>query len=127
MLLSDFDYTLPEELIAQKPAQERTHSRMMVLNRKNKTIENKHFFDITDYLDENDVLVLNDTKVIPSRLFGHKINQNITDEKSKEGAIIEVFLLKDKGNCQWEALLHPSKRIKPNQIIKISDELEAKA
>src|SRR5574344_1878567 len=110
MLLSEFDYKLPEELIAQKPAEERTHSRMMVLNRQNGTIENEHFYNIVDYLTENDVLVLNDTKVIPARLFGHKVNDNATDEQSKEGAHIEVFLLKDKGNCNWEALLHPSKR-----------------
>lgn len=127
MLLSDFDYKLPEELIAQRPSEERTHSRMMVLNRQNQTIENKHFFDIVNYLTPNDVLVLNDTKVIPARLFGHKVNENITDEKSKDGAHIEVFLLKDKGNCTWEALLHPSKRIKKGQVIRISDELEVRA
>src|SRR5574344_964490 len=127
MLLSDFDYKLPEELISQRPADERTPSRLMVLNRNDKTVKNKHFFDILDYLNENDVLVLNDTKVIPARLYGHKVNENATDEQSKEGAHIEVFLLKDKGNCEWEALLHPSKRIKPNQIIRISDELQVKA
>ncbi|MBP7211547.1 tRNA preQ1(34) S-adenosylmethionine ribosyltransferase-isomerase QueA [bacterium] len=127
MLLSEFDYELPEELIAQRPADERTHSRMMVLNRENKTIENKHFFDIIDYLTPNDVLVLNDTKVIPARLYGHKVNEEIRDEKSAEGAKIEVFLLKDKGDGVWEALLKPSKRIKPNQVIRISDDLQVVA
>lgn len=117
MLVSEFDYVLPEELIAQTPAEERTHSKMMVLDKSAKKIENKHFFDIVDYLGENDVLVLNDTKVIPARLFGQKIT----------GAKVEVFLLKELQNKQWEALLKPSKRINPGNIIKISDELVIRA
>lgn len=116
MLLSDFDYILPEELIAQKPANRRTQSKMMVLNRALKTIEHKSFFDIVDLLDENDVLVLNNTKVIPARLLGQKIT----------GAHVEVFLLKELENKQWEALLKPSKRINEGNIIKISEELSAK-
>lgn len=114
MLVSEFDYTLPEELIAQKPASRRTQSKMMVLDRSAKTIEHKHFFDILDLLDENDVLVLNNTKVIPARLLGQKTT----------GANVEVFLLKDLGNGQWEALLKPSKRINPGNIIEISEELK---
>ncbi|MBR2526758.1 tRNA preQ1(34) S-adenosylmethionine ribosyltransferase-isomerase QueA [bacterium] len=117
MLVSEFDYELPEELIAQTPSEKRDECRMMVLDRVNQTIENKHFYDIIDYLDENCILVLNNTKVIPARLFGRK----------ETGALIETFLLKDKGNKQWEALIKPSKRIKEETIIKISEDLSVKA
>lgn len=116
ILTSEFDYELPEELIAQKPASKRTQSKMMVLDKASKTIEHKHFFDIVDYLDENDVLVLNDTKVFPARLLGQKIT----------GANVEVFLLKEHETKQWEALIKPSKRVNGGNIIKISDELYAK-
>ena len=75
MKLSEFDYHLPEELIAQTPLQKRDTSRLMVLDRKNQTIEDKHFYDILDYLHEGDILVRNNTKVIPARLYG-------TDRKS---------------------------------------------
>lgn len=115
--VSEFDYILPEELIAQTPAQKRSESKMMVLDKSIKSIQHKHFFDIVDYLDENDVLVLNNTKVIPARLFGSKLT----------GANVEVFLLKDLGNKHWEALLKPSKRINPENIIKISEKLFVKA
>lgn len=116
MLLSEFDYILQEELIAQKPASRRTQSKMMVLDKSAKTIEHKHFFDIVDYLDENDVLVLNNTKVFPARLLGQKTT----------GANVEVFLLKERENKQWEALLKPSKRINEGNLIKISNELLVK-
>lgn len=116
MQLSDFDYTLPEELIAQTPSEKREECKMMVLDKNSQTIENKHFYDIVDYLDENCILVLNNTKVIPARLFGHK----------DTGALIEIFLLKDKGNKQWEALIKPSKRVKDGTIVKIADCLSAK-
>lgn len=117
MLLSEFDYILPDELIAQMPTADRTQSKMMVLDKMADKIKHKHFFDIVDYLDENDVLVLNDTKVIPARLFGKKIT----------GANVEVFLLKDLGNKHWEALLKPSKRINPDNIINVHDKLYVKA
>ena len=140
MLLSDYDYNLPEELIAQMPADKRENSRMMVLNRKDRTISHKHFYDIVDLLDENTLLVMNNTKVLPARLIGHK----------DTGAKIEVFLLKpfsprplwereefvNEQNCEftnsgegclWSVLIKPSKRIKPETIIKISDELSVKA
>lgn len=116
MLVSEFDYELPEELIAQKPASRRTQSKMMVLDRKSKSIEHKKFADIIDYLDENDVLVLNDTKVFPARLLGQKTT----------GANVEIFLLKELENRQWEALVKPSKRVNEGNIIKISDELWVK-
>jgi len=72
MKTSDFDYTLPEELIAQHPAEPRDHSRLLVYNRQNKTISHKHFFDIVDHLHKGDVLVVNNTKVLPARIYGHK-------------------------------------------------------
>ncbi len=117
MLVSEFDYELPEELIAQTPSEKRDECKMMVLDKATQKIENKHFYDIIDYLDENCILVLNNTKVIPARLFGHK----------ETGALIEIFLLKDKGNKLWEALIKPSKRVKIGSIVKISDEFSVKA
>lgn len=118
MNISEFDYNLPEELIAQMPADKRENSKMMVLNKQNHTIEHKHFFDIVDYLNENDVLVLNNTKVIPARLFG---------VKEETGAKIEVFLLEaqKEGSPFWSCLIKPSKKVKPNTVINISDELKA--
>lgn len=129
MLLSEYDYTLPEELIAQMPADKRENSKMMVLDRKHRTISHKHFYDIVDLLDKNTLLVMNNTKVLPARLIGHK----------DTGAKIEVFLLnpdknqdfeKDKSTdsrlCLWDVLIKPSKRVKPDTIIKISDELSVK-
>ena len=117
MLVSEFDYNLPEELIAQTPSEKRENSRMMVLDRANQKFYHKHFYDIVDYLDENYILVLNNTKVIPARLYGHK----------DTGALIEIFLLKDCGDKKWEALIKPSKRIKEGMDIKIADCLSVKA
>lgn len=82
MLLNDFDYNLPEELIAQTPCEKRDHSRLMVLNREDKSISHKHFYDIKQYLRKGDTLVFNDTKVIPARLIGHR---------SKTGGRVEIF------------------------------------
>ena len=117
MLLSEFDYELPEELIAQIPADKRENSKMMVLNRNNKTVEHKHFYDIADLIDENSLVVLNNTKVMPARLFG---------VKEETGAKIEIFLLKEVNGKNWETLIKPSKRVKENTVIKISNELSAK-
>lgn len=119
MLLSEYDYDLPEELIAQMPADKRDNSRMMVLNRKDRTISHKHFYNIVDFIDKNTLLVMNNTKVLPARLIGHK----------DTGAKIEVFLLKqaEQRLRLWDVLIKPSKRIKPDTIIKISDELSARA
>ena len=85
MSTEEFDYNLPNELIAQTPLKERTNSRLLVMNKLNGEIEHKHFTDIIDYLNKGDVLVLNDTKVIPARLFG---------TKDDTGAQIEILLLK---------------------------------
>lgn len=117
MNISEFDYELPEELIAQMPADKRENSKMLVLDKEKQTIEHKHFFDITDYLDENCLLVLNNTKVLPARLYGTK----------DTGAKIEVFLLEAKQDKQWSCLIKPSKRIKPGTIITICEELQVKA
>lgn len=114
MLVSEFDYELPENLIAQTPAQKRDYSKMLVLGLDGKT-EHKHFYDIVDYLDDNDVLILNNTKVIPARLYGRK----------DTGAKIEIFLLKQKENKQWEVLIKPSKRVKNGTVVTISENLSA--
>ncbi len=113
MLLEDFNYKLPEELIAQVPSQRRDMSKMMVLNYSNKSIEHKHFYDITDILTENDFLVLNNTKVIPARLYA----------KKDTGALIEVFLVREIKKDIWIALIKPSKRVKSGTILMVSDEL----
>lgn len=94
MKVTDFDYDLPEQLIAQTPLDNRSSSRLLVLDKKTGEIEHKHFYDIIDYLDNNDVLVLNDTKVLPSRIYGKKIETN---------ASIEILLLKEIKNNIWQA------------------------
>lgn len=117
MNISEFDYELPENLIAQLPADKRENSKMLVLDKNNKTIEHKHFFDITDYIDSNSILVLNNTKVLPARLYGTK----------ETGAKIEVFLLESQENGNfWSCLIKPSKRVKPDNIITISEELKVR-
>ena len=103
MKLTDFDYELPEELIAQTPLKKRDNSRMLVLDKNTGDVEHKHFYDIVDLLDENDVLVLNNTKVIPARLFGVKENTQ---------AHIELLMLKEKEDNVWECLAKPAKRVK---------------
>ena len=109
MDVKDFDYDLPEELIAQDPLEDRSSSRLMVLDKKTGDIEHKIFRDVVDYLQPGDCLVLNNTKVIPARLFG-----------VKEGteAKIEILLLKRKENDIWETLVKPGKKCKPG--VKIS-------
>lgn len=115
MKLSDYDYHLPEELIAQTPVYPRDSSRLMVLNKKEKSIENKKFSDITDYLKKGDLLVVNSTRVIPARLIGKKDN----------GVIIEIFLLKRIDKERWECLVKPGKRLKIGSEVFIGDELSA--
>jgi S-adenosylmethionine:tRNA ribosyltransferase-isomerase len=113
MKLSDFDYHLPKELIAKYPVEPRDSCRLMVLNRKDKTIEHRIFRDVVDYLKPGDTLVLNNTKVIPARLIG---------KKEKTNANIEVFLLKPIEDNIWEALIKNVRRLKKNQKIIISDD-----
>lgn len=118
MKLSEFDFDLPEELIAQTPLKQRDHSRLMVVNRKNQTIEDKHFYDIVDYLHEGDILVRNNTKVIPARLYGTKPATN---------GHVEVLLLKDLGNNVWECLVGNAKIVKKDTLISFGDgSLQAK-
>lgn len=112
MKLSEFDYHLPEELIAQTPLQKRDTSRLMVLDRKNQTIEDKHFYDILDYLHEGDILVRNNTKVIPARLYGTKEETN---------GHVEVLLLKDLGNDVWECLVGNARIVKMDTVITFGD------
>lgn len=101
---SDFFYELPEALIAQHPSEKRDHSRLMVLDREKNTIEHKHFYDILDYLRAGDVLVVNDSKVIPARLYGHV--------EGREDAGLELLLLRQRELDTWECLVKPGKRAK---------------
>ncbi len=113
MKTDDFDYYLPENLIAQTPLENRSESKLMVLD-KNGNIEHKHFYNIIDYLNEGDSLVINDTKVIPARIIGIK---------ESTGAVIELLLLKDLKNNKWECLAKPQKRLKVNTIISFGEGL----
>ena len=116
MKLSDFDYELPEELIAQTPIKSRDQSRLMVLDKLTGDIKHEHFHDIIEELHEGDVLVLNDTKVIPARLIGTKVST---------GAVIELLLLKELGEDIWECLSRPAKRLKVGTIVSFHDKLKA--
>lgn len=116
MKTSDFDFNLPQELIAQTPILNRDQSRLLVLDKKTGDIEHHIFKDIVNYLNSGDVLVINDTKVIPARLMG---------VKEDTGAVIELLLLKDLGNDTWECLSRPQKRLHIGTIVKFSDELSA--
>ena len=117
MKTDDFDYNLPEELIAQTPLEKRSESKLMVLD-KDGNVEHKKFFNIVDYLRKGDALVINDTKVIPARLIG---------EKKDTGAVIELLLLKDLGDNTWECLAKPQKRLKIDTIVSFGNGLlEAK-
>ena len=108
MKTDDFDYELPEELIAQTPLEKRDSSRLMIVDRENNNIEHKQFNNIIDYLEKDDILVINDTKVIPARLFGTKIDTN---------AVIEILMLKEKDDNCWECLCKPAKRIKIGTVV----------
>ncbi len=114
MKTDDFDFELPESLIAQHPLEKRDESKLMILDRKTGEIEHKKFYDIINYLDENDVLVLNNTKVIPARLIGIKSDTN---------ASIEVLLLKELEKDTWECLVKPAKRVKIGTTINFGDNL----
>lgn len=114
MSLHDYYYDLPEELIAQDPLKDRSSSRLMVLNKENGNVEHHVFKDIIDYLNEGDCLVINDTKVLPARLYGNKVG---TDAK------IEVLLLKRRENDIWETLVKPGKKCKVGTVISFGDGL----
>ena len=113
MKTSDFDYLLPPHLIAQIPIEPRDHSRLMVLSREDRSIEHRHFYDIIDYLEKGDVLVCNDSRVIPARLFG---------QKKDTGGKVEILLLRRLDGETWETLVKPGRRIGIGTRIKIGDE-----
>lgn len=113
MLVTDFDYELPQELIAQHPMEPRDHSRLLVVDKKTGEIEHKHFYDLVNYLKPGDVLVFNDTRVIPARLHGTK----------DTGAHVEVFLLTRRDATDWEVLVRPGKKLQVGTKINFSDEL----
>ncbi len=117
MKTSDFFYELPPELIAQTPIEPRDHSRMLTYSRKTGNIEHKHFYDLIDYLTPNDVLVINNTRVIPARLYG---------TKKETGAKVELLLLKRINLTTFEALIKPAKKFKVGTEIEISTNLTAK-
>ena len=110
---SDYFYQLPQELIAQTPAEKRDFSRMMTLERSSGKTDDKHFYDIIDLINPGDCLVLNNTKVIPARVFG----------KNKSGREIEMLLLRDRGDDIWECLLRPAKKVKLGETISFGEEL----
>ena len=111
MRVNDFDYNLPVELIAQYPSEKRDHSRLMILDRSTESISHDIFYNIVDYIDSGDLLVINNTRVIPARIFGIK----------ESGAKIEIFLLNKIEDTYWQCLIRPQKRIKPGNIIILKD------
>ena len=115
MKTSDFFYDLPEELIAQTPLEKRDNSRMLVLGKQTGDILHKHFFDVLDYLQEGDCLVLNNTRVLPARIFGIR---------EDTGAVVEFVLLKQKGTNIWECLAGPGKKAKTDYNFKFSDRMK---
>jgi len=118
MKTDDFDFFLPENQIAQHPIEKRDQSKLMIVDKNNGEVEHKKFSNIINYLQAGDILVLNDTKVIPARLYGIK-------EETK--AMIEILMLKDNGNDEWECLVKPAKRIHEGTIINFGDgKLKAK-
>ena len=114
MKLEDFDYDLPEELIAQTPLKVRDSSKLLILDKETGEVTHKHFTDILDYFESGDTLVVNDTKVIPARLIG---------EKEDTKAVIEILLLKNLEGDKWECLTKPAKRVKLGTVINFGDGL----
>ena len=119
MRTADFDYNLPEELIAQTPVEPRDHSRLMVVHRGDNTREHKHFYDIIDYLNPGDALVINETKVIPARLLGVKEGS----DSQGHSVPVEVLLLRRMNATDWEALVKPGRRLKPGAVCVFGDGL----
>ncbi len=115
MLISEFDFELPDALIAQEPLERRENSRMLVLDRANQTIEDAHFYDFPKFIQPEDVIVLNNTKVFPARLFG----------ETETGAKVEIFLVEKKENKIWETLSRPAKRLKTGKKIVFGENLTA--
>lgn len=116
MRIDEFDYTLPQELIAQRPSEQRDICRLMVLNRRKNSVDHKHFYDILDYLQSGDCLVMNNSKVLPARLFG---------EKAETGAKIEFLLIKRLEGDRWETMVKPGKRLKPGDSVSFGENFRA--
>lgn len=114
MTIDEFDYILPEELIAQVPLKERDHSRLLVVHKNSDSLEHKHFYDIVDFLDPGDLLVVNDSKVIPARIFGNRAGT---------GGLVEVLLLKAIEENVWEVLVKPGKKARPGQVLEFQEEM----
>lgn len=112
MTTEEFDFDLPKELIAQTPLEKRDTSRLLVLDKQTGEITHRHFTDIISYMEKGDTLVLNDTKVIPARLYG---------VKEETGAVIEILMLQDKGSNVWECLVKPAKRIKEGTVVSFGN------
>ena len=123
LMTKDFDYFLPEEQIAQTPIEPRDHSRLMVLDRKEKSIRHRHFYDIIDFLNEGDVLVINDSRVIPARIYGEKVREE--GDFVLEPAKIETLLLRQRETYVWEVLLRPARKIKVGGSVRYGDILTA--
>ena len=114
MLVKDFDYELPEELIAQDPLEKRSNSRLMVLDKNTGEISHRHFYDIKEYLKPGDCLVINNTRVIPARLYGARVGS---------GGKVEILLLKRISDNRWECLVKPGKKARPGMEISFGDGL----
>lgn len=114
MDINEFNYYLPPELIAQEPLPQRDKSRLMVLDRQMNRLEHKYFPDLINYLTPGNVLVFNETKVIPARLYGRKVNG---------GARVEVLLLQERGGLRWEALVRPARRVKAGSLLTFGNGL----
>jgi S-adenosylmethionine:tRNA ribosyltransferase-isomerase len=112
MRLSDFDYDLPEELIAKYPIAKRDHSRLLVINRNIKSIEHKHFYDLTNYLNSGDLLIINETMVYPARLWA---------VKDRTEAQVEVFLLRELENNLWEVMVKPARKVRIGNKLTIAE------
>jgi S-adenosylmethionine:tRNA ribosyltransferase-isomerase len=116
MRVDDFDYQLPEQLIAQRPCDKRDESRLLVVHRASDTYEHKHFYDIINYLEPGDCLVLNNSKVLPARLFGIK---------EGTGAKVEFLLIKRIEGDLWQTMVRPGRRVKPGDVIEFGSEFSA--
>jgi len=114
MKLSDFKFNLPDNLIAQYPSEKRDQARLMVINRKDESIEERLFSDVADYIDEGDCLVINETKVFPARLMG---------TKDKTDAHVEIFLLRELENSMWEVLVRPARKVRVGNRLTIGNDL----
>lgn len=122
MLLSDFVYDLPKELIAQDPLEKRDNSKLLVIDRKTGNLEHKYFYDVVDYLNSGDTLVINDTKVIPARLIGHLIKKDANEDVGY-GRACEIFLVRRKTDKLWECLVRPGKKLKVGAKVSFGDGL----